>query len=70
MCVHAAHFPSVRRAGIPVAVVVAFPHGADTTRAKEAATRDAIGIGAAEIDVVMRLDALLSGAIAPAPWRT
>ena len=61
VCVHAAHFPSVRHAGIPVAVVVAFPHGADTTRAKEAATRDAIGIGAVEIDVVMRLDALLSG---------
>lgn len=61
VCVHAAHLPSVVDAGLPVAVVVAFPHGADTSAAKVAAVEDALAAGAAEIDVVMRLDALLSG---------
>jgi deoxyribose-phosphate aldolase len=41
--------------------VVAFPHGADTAAAKAAATADAVAAGAAEIDMVMRLDALLDG---------
>jgi deoxyribose-phosphate aldolase len=61
VCVHAAHLGAVLPAGAPVAVVVAFPHGGDRTAAKVAATQDAIGAGAREIDVVMRLDALLSG---------
>ncbi len=61
VCVHTAHLATVRDAGLPVAVVIAFPHGADTTAAKIAATRDAIDNGASEIDMVMRLDALLSG---------
>jgi deoxyribose-phosphate aldolase len=61
VCVHAAHLDTINDIGIPVAVVVAFPHGADTASAKAAATADAISRGAAEIDVVMRLDALLAG---------
>jgi deoxyribose-phosphate aldolase len=61
VCVHAAHLGPIVDIGIPVAVVVAFPHGADTTAAKAAATTDAIAAGAAEIDMVMRLDALLAG---------
>jgi deoxyribose-phosphate aldolase len=61
LCVHAAHLAPIAGIGIPVAVVVAFPHGADTANAKAAATADAIAAGAAEIDVVMRLDALMSG---------
>jgi deoxyribose-phosphate aldolase len=61
VCVHAAHLTTVLGAGLPVAVVVAFPHGADTTSAKVAAVTDAVVAGAAEIDVVVRLDALLSG---------
>jgi deoxyribose-phosphate aldolase len=61
VCVHAAHLAGIADLGIPIAVVVAFPHGADTTAAKVAATIDAIAGGAAEIDVVGRLDALLAG---------
>jgi deoxyribose-phosphate aldolase len=61
VCVHAAHLEAIVDVGIPIAVVVAFPHGADTASAKAAATVDAITAGAAEIDVVMRLDALLAG---------
>jgi deoxyribose-phosphate aldolase len=61
VCVHAAQLHTIADIGIPVAVVVAFPHGADTASAKAAATADAISAGAAEIDVVMRLDALLAG---------
>jgi len=61
VCVHAAHLETIIDIPIPVAVVVAFPHGADTSSAKAAATADAISAGAAEIDVVMRLDALLAG---------
>jgi deoxyribose-phosphate aldolase len=61
VCVHAAHLEAIVDLGIPVAVVVAFPHGADTASAKIAATADAVAAGAAEIDVVMRLDALLAG---------
>jgi deoxyribose-phosphate aldolase len=61
VCVHPAHIDAVSAAGLPAAVVIAFPHGADTTAAKAAATRNAIEAGAAEIDVVMRLDALLAG---------
>ncbi len=61
VCVHAAHLETVRQAGLPVAVVIAFPHGADTTAAKVSATQDAIASGAREIDVVVRLDALLAG---------
>jgi deoxyribose-phosphate aldolase len=61
VCVHTAHLATVRDAGLPVAVVIAFPHGADTTAAKVAATEDALAGGAAEIDMVMRLDALLRG---------
>jgi deoxyribose-phosphate aldolase len=61
VCVHAAHLAGIVDIGIPVAVVVAFPHGADTVSAKAAATTDAIAAGADEIDVVMRLDALLAG---------
>jgi deoxyribose-phosphate aldolase len=60
VCVHAAHLETVLGAGLPVAVVVAFPHGADTTAAKVAAVADALERGAAEIDVVVRLDALLA----------
>ncbi len=61
VCVHAAHLQTIVGIGIPVAVVVAFPHGADTASAKAAATTDAVAAGAAEIDMVMRLDALLAG---------
>jgi deoxyribose-phosphate aldolase len=61
VCVHAAHLLTVLPAGLPVAVVVGFPHGADTIMAKVAATRDAIAKGAREIDMVARLDALLCG---------
>jgi deoxyribose-phosphate aldolase len=61
VCVHAAHLQAIVAVGIPVAVVVAFPHGADTAAAKAAATADAVAAGAAEIDMVMRLDALLDG---------
>jgi deoxyribose-phosphate aldolase len=61
VCVHAAHLAGIVDIGIPVAIVVAFPHGADTASAKAAATVDAIAAGASEIDVVMRLDALLAG---------
>jgi deoxyribose-phosphate aldolase len=61
VCVHAAQLEAIVDIGIPVAVVVSFPHGADTSCAKIAATADAIAGGAAEIDVVMRLDALLAG---------
>jgi deoxyribose-phosphate aldolase len=61
VCVHAAHLATVRQAGLPVAVVIAFPHGADSTAAKAFATADAIAAGAREIDVVVRLDALLAG---------
>ncbi len=61
VCVHAAHLGAIVDIEIPVAVVIAFPHGADTPAAKAAATTDAIIAGAAEIDVVMRLDALLDG---------
>lgn len=61
VCVHGAHLETVRQAGLPVAVVIAFPHGADSTAAKVSATQDALAAGAREIDVVVRLDALLAG---------
>jgi deoxyribose-phosphate aldolase len=61
VCVHTAHLGAIVDVGIPVAVVVAFPHGADTPGAKAAATAEAVACGAAEIDMVMRLDALLDG---------
>jgi deoxyribose-phosphate aldolase len=61
VCVHAAHLEAIVDITIPVAVVVAFPHGADTAYAKASAAADAVAAGAAEIDVVMRLDALLAG---------
>jgi len=61
VCVHSGHLSAVADLDIPVAVVIAFPHGADTTAAKVAATADAVGAGAGEIDMVMRIDALLDG---------
>jgi deoxyribose-phosphate aldolase len=61
VCIFPAHIAFARKAKIPIATVISFPHGADTAHMKAEATRAAIDEGADEIDMVMRIDALLAG---------
>ena len=65
VCVPPAH---VRRAAallagteVAVGTVVGFPHGYCTTETKVAETRQALGDGATEIDMVLQIGALRSG---------
>jgi deoxyribose-phosphate aldolase len=65
VCVPPVH---VRRAAalldgtdVKVGTVVGFPHGYATTETKVAETRQALGDGATEIDMVLRIGALKSG---------
>ena len=46
---------------VKVCAVISFPFGADTRRVKVAAAKDAVALGADELDVVMCLPAMLSG---------
>ena len=48
-------------ADVKVCAVISFPFGADTTRVKVAAVEEAVGQGAGELDVVMNIQAMLSG---------
>ena len=52
----------LRGADVKVSSVVSFPFGADGTRAKIAAAEECVTAGADELDVVMNLSAMLSGA--------
>lgn len=49
------------KTGIPVAAVVGFPLGANSTEIKAMETRDAVAHGAREIDMVMNIGALKNG---------
>lgn len=51
----------LRGVDVKVATVVSFPFGADATKIKVAAARDAITGGASELDVVMNISRFLSG---------
>jgi len=51
----------LRGTDVKVGTVVSFPFGADVTRVKQAAVRDAISGGASEVDVVMNISRFLSG---------
>jgi deoxyribose-phosphate aldolase len=46
---------------VKVCAVISFPFGSDTRRVKVAAAKDAVALGADELDVVMCLPAMLSG---------
>jgi deoxyribose-phosphate aldolase len=46
---------------VKVGTVISFPYGADTRRAKIAASENAVASGADELDVVMNIPAMLSG---------
>ena len=50
----------LRRTGVKVCTVIGFPLGADTAETKAYETRDAIGKGASEVDMVINIGALKS----------
>jgi deoxyribose-phosphate aldolase len=62
VCVNPVHVlravKNVTGTGIPVTVVVGFPLGANSWEIKAAETRDAVSLGAGEIDMVMNISAL------------
>ena len=51
----------LRNADVKVCTVISFPYGADSVRTKVVAAQDAVAGGAAELDVVINLPAMLSG---------
>jgi deoxyribose-phosphate aldolase len=52
----------LRGGDVRVSTIVSFPHGADLARAKIAAAETCVAAGADEVDVVMNVGAMLSGA--------
>lgn len=50
--------------GVPVCTVIGFPHGTTTTGTKVFETREALAAGAAEVDMVLNVAALLDGDLA------
>jgi deoxyribose-phosphate aldolase len=69
VCVNSSRVAHVARklqgTGVKVCSVVGFPLGAMTSRAKAFETREAVADGAAEIDMVINVGLLKSGAFAP-----
>jgi deoxyribose-phosphate aldolase len=65
VCVNTSYVPltveMLRGSGVKTCCVVGFPLGACTTKAKVAETKEAIGNGATEIDMVVNVGALKSG---------
>lgn len=53
----------LRGTGIPISTVIGFPHGSSTSRAKALEAEDALANGAVELDMVINLGALRSGAL-------
>lgn len=51
----------LKSADVKVCAALSFPYGADATRVKVVAAETAIAQGAAEVDVVMNMPAMLSG---------
>jgi deoxyribose-phosphate aldolase len=51
----------LKRSGVPIGTVVGFPHGNDTPATKACAAKEAIELGADEIDMVMNIPALKDG---------
>jgi deoxyribose-phosphate aldolase len=51
----------LKKSDVNVCTVISFPLGANTSKMKFFETRDAIGFGASEIDMVMNIGALKSG---------
>lgn len=49
---------------VPVCTVIGFPHGSTTTEVKVFETKQAIELGATEIDMVLNVSALISGDLA------
>jgi len=68
VCIPPAYVPAaakeLRGTGVDVATVVSFPLGYDPTAVKVAAVREAIDAGAVELDMVLNVSQLLSGASA------
>lgn len=62
VCVNPVHVlravKNMTHTGIPVTTVVGFPLGANSWEIKAAETRDAVALGASEIDMVMNIGAL------------
>jgi deoxyribose-phosphate aldolase len=52
---------ALRGSGVLVGTVVGFPHGNETPRIKELQAREALDLGAEEIDMVMNIPALKNG---------
>ena len=65
VCVNPANVQScaefLKNSEVNVCTVISFPLGANTSKMKFFETRDAIGFGASEVDVVMNIGALKSG---------
>jgi deoxyribose-phosphate aldolase len=51
----------LKKSDVNVCTVISFPLGANTSKMKFFETRDAVGFGASEIDMVMNIGALKSG---------
>ncbi len=49
------------QSNVPVCTVIGFPHGSTTTEVKVFETKQAIELGATEIDMVLNVSALISG---------
>src|SRR3989304_3621839 len=54
--------------GVRTVAVIGFPHGGETTETKVAETREAIGAGADEIDMVINIGSLPPSATATPGW--
>ena len=65
LCVNSAHAPlalaELKPSQIPVAVTIGFPLGACSSSSKKFEAREALELGARELDVVMALGALRAG---------
>lgn len=65
VCVNPFHVPQVKEllagSDVKVCTVVGFPLGANTSEVKAFETKDAIGKGAEEVDMVINIGALLAG---------
>lgn len=55
---------ALRGSGVAVGTVVGFPHGSTTTAAKVFETRELLGLGAEEIDMVINIGRLRGGEVA------
>ena len=68
ICVHATALvhclPQIRGTGVRAVTVVGFPLGAAPTAAKVCEAREAVRLGAQELDMVLHLGALLAGDLA------